>query len=164
MLSPSRTLCLPPVSTASAPLSLTCAPSPECSHCPLTSDGGAGLPRGPGDSTAWGGHCVSFSVVFSLLLRSSCESGVGEMCSKHHLWHPGEQQPPGKGWTWQHPGILLGLELPLGLAGETGPCPGTHPIRVGMSHQTITPQFFPKPPHCPVCAPHSLPLHLGHRV
>lgn len=105
---------------------------------PRLSDGGAELPRGAGDSTAWGGHCVSSSVVFSLTLRSSCESRVGEMCSKSHLWHPGEQQPL---LAKAGPGSTLGLGLALGLAGETGSCAGIHSIRVGMRHQTIKPHF-----------------------
>lgn len=126
---------------------------------PWLSDRGAELPRGAGDRTAWGEHCVSFPVVFSLTLRSSCESWIGEMCRKHHLRHPRDQQPLLARLDLAAPWHSLGLELALGVAGETGSCPGTRSARVGMRQQTIKSTFFPKPPPTlpSVPAPCSLP-------
>lgn len=69
------------------------------------------------------------------MLRSSCESWVGEMCSKLHLWHPGDQElllaKAGPGSTLA---TCLGLELALGLARGTGSCPGTHWVRGDHTH------------------------------
>lgn len=143
MLSPSRTLSLTPVSAASAPLALSCAPSlaaHNCSHLPL--DSVTEEQSCPGEQGT--GQCGEDTLFPSLLFFPLCYAvpvnlgaasiiystrGIGS-----HSWQRLDLAAP---WHW--PG-----------AGRRDWILPKHPLCQGGSeapdHQILT---FPKPPHCP---------------